>query len=385
MLETTFECYPQKKMRKGDKCWCLSGRRWQDCHMKREKLPPINIEETKQAEKHAQQHTQCLHPDAPHNCSGNTIQSHSVQKNTSLKAIAKKGHVLTMKTMTSGEISNKKHDDSILKIEKIGINKASTFPGFCNHHDTELFRPVETREWEHSRKNAFLLSLRAISIEYYKKKYILKFTEWHLNNCDRGDSFENQIMKQISLRSGYISFKYGYDDLCYFINIYHKIYKSQNFSKYRYVCIEFDKKCPVVSCGTLVPEYDFHGKFLQSIVEKNIEEVCINLYSLEKESLCIIGYIDGPSRIGKRFTESLLSIPHERIPNTIIQMVLSSFENTYFNEDWYNFLDTENKKNIYTFLENNADPSTETNPVYLVDCGWNIFDGKISNISKDNP
>lgn len=383
MIETTFECHPQPKMKKGDKCWCLSGYRWKDCHMNRAKLPKITLEDTHKAEVIARQNTQCLHPDAPHNCSGNTIRSHSVQKNASLKAIAKNNHVLSMGTMSWGEMEKKGDVKSIIKIKKLGINKASTFPGFCNHHDTELFKPVEKKGWKHSKRNAFLLSLRAISLEYFKKKSVISFIEWCLKNSDKGYCFEDQAAKQINFRSSYISFKYGCDDLYKCLNRYKEIYHSNDFSDYNYLCIEFDKKCPVVSCGAFAPEYDFFGVPLQSMTDLNIEEISINVYSLEESSLCIIGYLNGPAKVGKKFTESLLALPHQRIPDIILQLALSSFENTYFNEDWYNNLEKVDQKKLEIFLDNNAYPDIETDSTYLVDCGWHVFDGEISNIYEN--
>ncbi|WP_156473928.1 hypothetical protein [Acetobacter malorum] len=211
----------------------------------------------------------------------------------------------------------------------------------------------------------------------------MSFIEWCLKNSDKGYSFEDQAFKQITFRIGYISFKYGYDDLCKCLNRYHQIYHSNDFSNYNYLCVEFDKKCPVVSCGAFAPEYDFLGESLQSITDLNIEEISINIYSLEESSLCIMGYLDGPKKVGKKFTESLLTLPHQRIPDIILQLALSSFENTYFNEDWYNNLDKIEQEKSEIFLDNNAHPDIETHSTYLIDCGWHVFDGKISNIYKN--
>lgn len=52
----------------------------------------------------------------------------------------------------------------------IGVRQASTFTGFCCHHDTELFRPLETRPFITSKEQLFLLAYRAISKEVYAKR-----------------------------------------------------------------------------------------------------------------------------------------------------------------------------------------------------------------------
>jgi hypothetical protein len=51
-----------------------------------------------------------------------------------------------------------------------GINKATTFTGFCEYHDTLIFRPIETREYCISnQEHNFLFAYRAFAYEWYEK------------------------------------------------------------------------------------------------------------------------------------------------------------------------------------------------------------------------
>lgn len=74
----------------------------------------------------------CIYP----NCTSLSIKrSHSIAKSNSLKLIADEGHVLQPVLDVFG--SNFK-----LTMESIGINKASTFPGYCETHE-KLFQQYE--------------------------------------------------------------------------------------------------------------------------------------------------------------------------------------------------------------------------------------------------
>ncbi|WP_298262078.1 hypothetical protein [Bradyrhizobium sp.] len=53
-------------------------------------------------------------------------------------------------------------------LRRIGRNDASTFAGFCNQHDTELFRPLDTKALDAAdREQLFLLAYRGITCELH--------------------------------------------------------------------------------------------------------------------------------------------------------------------------------------------------------------------------
>jgi hypothetical protein len=87
----------------------------------------------KTRKKHLKPRT-CIYP----NCTSLSIKrSHSIAKSNSLKIIADQGHVLQPVLDEFG--SNLK-----LSMEPIGINNASTFPGYCETHE-KLFQQYENR------------------------------------------------------------------------------------------------------------------------------------------------------------------------------------------------------------------------------------------------
>ena len=75
----------------------------------------------------------CLHPAAPVGCT-KIGRAHTIQRATALKRIARDGHLYTTPldlphAMASGPKA----------MRLVGIEKASTFAGFCARHDDELF------------------------------------------------------------------------------------------------------------------------------------------------------------------------------------------------------------------------------------------------------
>lgn len=112
------------------------------------------------------------------NCNKKSIKkSHSIQKSGSLKIIAQNGHVLQPKfNIEKGEV----------ELIQVGVNNASTFPGYCLEHEN-LFCGFETSkefEWEEH-----------LALQIYRTV------------CREIVACENQISKIKALFDDYIKFR----------------------------------------------------------------------------------------------------------------------------------------------------------------------------------
>lgn len=101
----------------------------------------------------------CLWPTMQ--CPKDPIRAHSVGKSTSLVFIEEAGHVLEMRP----KIVN---DKPATQFVKIGRNEASTFTGFCNQHDTQLFLPIDTKPLKlDDPEQLFLIAYRSATRELH--------------------------------------------------------------------------------------------------------------------------------------------------------------------------------------------------------------------------
>ncbi|MER8809559.1 hypothetical protein [Mesorhizobium australicum] len=101
----------------------------------------------------------CLFPTI--NCPNDAIRAHSVQKATSLSLIEETGHVCEIKMKIDG-------DQPVCKFARVGRNEASTFTGLCNEHDTQLFRPIDTKPLKlGDPEQMFLVAYRSATRELH--------------------------------------------------------------------------------------------------------------------------------------------------------------------------------------------------------------------------
>lgn len=107
----------------------------------------------------------CLYPE----CNDDAIMSHSISKST-LKKIAYDNHLIFQKfdraEFTLEDFLNPKKIN--MKLEKISTKQASTFRGFCEKHDNNIFENIDNNE---------ITTLRDVCLQFYRtscKKYFLK-------------------------------------------------------------------------------------------------------------------------------------------------------------------------------------------------------------------
>lgn len=131
-------------------------------------------------------------------CSTKKCRCHTISKKASLDKIAVEGHVYAVSP----------NDDDFY--ERIGVNKATIFYGFCKSHDTELFSPVEnTAEALETENQFFVLSYRSLCMRLYKKQSAIRFIK------------KDSILIKPEIRSSFIeSTQVSINDLIYYKNIY---------------------------------------------------------------------------------------------------------------------------------------------------------------------
>jgi hypothetical protein len=289
----------------------------------------------------------CLHPNAPLECGEKIIKAHTVQKSAGIKAISEDGHVLSVKD----GILRQKKKDSIRPFTpaRVGLHRASTFQGFCDKHDAELFRPVEVCTWLPSKENAFLLSFRAVAYEAYSKLAEQRSNEIMREVLDRGIPFENQISVQQWLVGRSVGLELGVRDSGNWKRAYDKVFLDADYSRFHFAAIEFDPLLPVVACGGLHVQYDFFGTQLQKLGKQvsNYAHVTINITASDNCSVFVLGWAgeaDGPSA---ELVRSFLSIAEDRKADAVIRLCFEHLENTYLRESWWNELSSETRAKLF--------------------------------------
>ena len=262
----------KKKLGRNDPCWCGSGLKYKKCHMGREKQEPLNIWEVAREHRKLLSTRNCLAPDSIKvNCSGNIVKAHTVPRSGSLRQIACNGHVYSF----IPSLENLMKYQGRLQPELVGINKASTFTGFCSEHDNKIFSKVERQSFLGSLEQCFLLAYRALAREIFTKKALVSSSNIR-RQADRGKSIEQQYALQAKNLLMDTGASAGLRDIEYYKTMYDNVLLSGDFTSVCAYVIELDFSPPIMCSAGIFPEQDFEGNQLQDVANLEVRPHLLN-------------------------------------------------------------------------------------------------------------
>lgn len=322
---------PREEMGRDEPCWCLSGKRWAECHADRERQTRPNFFEQLTGLRDALAQGFCAHPDAASGVCGSIAWAHTIQRARGLQAIAEEQHVIAFNSgynrlpATGGRFEP----------ARLGINRASTFPGFCAVHDGELFRPVEGGGVLLNRETAFLLGLRAMALERFNKLSMLRSIDL-LRDMDKGRSFREQVAMQQYVQADLYAHQLAVADLDAAKAAFDAAFRARAFDGFHAYFIAFDEVLPVVACGAFYPEYDFAARRLQALDAVGpLEMVTYNLTVLDGRSVAVLGWPAAATRAAPAFAASTAGLAQELKANAAIRLAFEHFENTFVRPSWW--------------------------------------------------
>lgn len=322
-----------EKLGRNEECWCGSGKKFKKCHLGRESAEahkPWDVSATHR--KHFSKKL-CSAPDAFHQqCSGSIVSAHTVPRSGSLNQIADDGHVLAFIPTLEGLI---KHN-GVLKPEKVGVRRASTFSGFCSTHDDGFFAPVEKDQFVGSQEQCFLLAYRAYAREIYTKRAAAEQTELY-KEMDRGRTPDQQVeIQAFALLHGA-----GIDAALRDIRIhkprFDKCLTSEDYYSVRSYIIELEEAPPVMCSGTYAPNVDFWGRQLQDLADLALvpELMSVTSFYGGDKGQIVFTWMAEDDRCCTALIRSLEQIKDDDLSSTLVAYFFDHFENVFASPSWW--------------------------------------------------
>lgn len=197
----------------------------------------------------------CFHPDKG-KCKKPIKNAHALQNNGVLSILAEDSNAMVT------DLFNTVNDGYVIK--KVTKNKATTFYGFCEYHDSNLFKDIETIPYSKNIKQNFLYAYRCCSQEYHKTVRRLK-------------SIQNSIKENVSLLlvdsivESYIYAVLSRDDVEENMNLFYEALLNNKFDTLKSHVFEFNECYDFAVTANFNPTYDLSGQEINNIysTEKN--------------------------------------------------------------------------------------------------------------------
>lgn len=316
----------------------------------------------------------CLHPEAPVGCSKRVISAHTVQRSILERYIAVDGHVMRFEVEPMAD----PFLGMLIEPRRKGINQATTFFGFCQRHDSELFRPLEATEFAFQPEQIALLGYRAICRDSYGKDAGIAASDeanfYVAINPDIGGFPEKNYAYRIQRRAMLNARK----NFSRARAVFGEMITKRDFADLRFFGLQFDSAPVYLASCMILPEWDFNGRILQDL--SGLDDyflICFSAWAANGFSAIIFCWHISADHICRPFIESMREARPRRIANRILSMAFEYSENVVFRSDWWQTMPQRYRRLLANRVMSGVDDDTR-NTRSLLDDGLRALKGTVA-------
>jgi len=288
-------------------------------------------------------------------CSRKIIASHTISRSAALNRIARNGHVYAI----SAEFSQlNKTGGRFIPVLK-GINRTSTFNGFCSDHDDGIFKPIDALEPKTDSEFCCRLAYRAVSKELYLKRQMQRTPEQiALLQCGR--SIEQQIFigeYQADMNAGMLA---AVRDLEAYQASLERAISSEGAGGWSHLVVKVQGVTPIATSSLFQPEENLFREKLQDLgdIETPTQAVVFSVLPLAGRGVFVLSF-KHDEHYAASFVESLLSLSNEKIVSYLIGVAFERCENLAISPDWWDALSGSTRDDLLAAMNRGISPFGE--------------------------
>lgn len=296
---------------KNRQCFCGSGKKFKSCCMSKinskKKLVaddflnnPNRINHILFEKLKATDYMICFYPEKE-KCKKPIKNAHTLQNNGILSLISENGHVRIH------DLLNKVRQGTSTK--EVSKNDATTFYGFCEYHDSVVFKEIELLPYTASIKQNFLHAYRTCAQEYHKKNRMLKV----IQNCFKE---KPSIINIPSFIESYENMELSFKDVGKYMNIFNESFKDNNFDILESYVYKFDERYDFAVTTMFNPTFGINGELLNDIYSKDeerLKSIFISVLPTQTNSFLIISYLKEDCEHFKEYLKQIKELTDEEL------------------------------------------------------------------------
>jgi len=341
------------KFRRNDPCWCGSGEKYKNCHLRRSDESPLPFEAIASQARSAAAFRTCLHPGAGSQTCGKVISAHTLQRSRVLSAIAdRENHVLTF-------YPPEPKPDGGLNLHRRGWRQSSTFTAFCNKHDTQAFAPLEAVPFTGTQEQIFLIAYRAICWELHQKRRATLASPAVRRLIDRGQPEFVQQRIQSVLGVQEAGFSKGLSELSELKEKMDAALVSGDYAGFDTLELTLEGQLGIASTGAITPNQTISGKHIQTLHDdsKPMQWLAFGVDIRDNRPVFLF-FWHKQHEATRTYVEEILALDPKARATFLTQFVFAHCENTYFSNTWWNALSNAEQRHLELLMAN-------SNPYYF--------------------
>jgi hypothetical protein len=323
-----------------EQCWCGSGRKYKNCHRIRAEQKQLSLGQLLDEQQRVfWKNRGCMHPRASASaCQGPVIDSHTIQRKGPLeKIISANNHVSHLESSPSEQF----------EVKEVGWKKASTFPGYCGKHDSQIFAQLERTSFSGSNEQCVLQAYRNTCNELYKKRALIESLEFQRNLIDRGCDIDVQISRQLSFSQNILGQTKSMQELELLWRKFEDAVTDKMYDRFSSRCYFFEGDLCIASSGTLHAEFDFKGNRYADMWDlgESAEILSHSIMATDRGGAIVFTWLTD-ERIPQSIVSSFDDIGDEDKADVFAQYCFLNSENTYFSRKWWDALDSSLREQL---------------------------------------
>lgn len=286
-------------------------------------------------------------------CTGTIKQAHSLQRNGKLSLI--EADVNGQNVLYSAISFESSPQQFVAKLKPIGKAVASTFYGFCDHHDTSLFSPIENFAYFDSNEHNFLHSYRSFAHSWHRKNEELKL--YSGNSWIGFDVIPKEYSDQMleGVRSALQDLNPLKTQLDEFI-------EAKDYSALEYFVFEYQACIPLGVSSIISVFSTFKNQTIIDILnyrtEENWSSLIITVFPEQDKTVCILAAF--PNDTGAMlFLDELDTLSDFELGHCVTSLMLGYAENMFFSPLIWNKLTSKEQSRLILELNQSASNASQ--------------------------
>lgn len=314
---------------RNDPCPCGSGRKYKRCclPLQGDHLDPEDAQRLQSLKKLLKRADsgRCMYPTVAGECGAPSIRSHSVARAAHLSRIAVDGHVRGYRPDLF---------KPLFTAERIGIQAASTFPGFCSNHDDLLFQPIDRPDLVVDARTATLLGYRAFTRELHSKRAAL--------------STLREMGVPMQFDSPHELHELGGRDMESEKPIWDALILGQpSHRDLRHAVLRTATVPEIVGSVYICPGVDFLGAPLQDVTsEAPADYISASIIPQGDQGAVVFAWLASHQQVGERLIESLAAMKPDSRGDAIVRFFFANAENLYWSPAWWDTLGDADRRQV---------------------------------------
>jgi hypothetical protein len=269
-------------------------------------------------------------------CKGVIKQAHSIQRNGRLSIIeAEVDGNNCIYTFTSHKSTSENWLDDLVPI---GKKEASTFFGFCDYHDTNLFSPIENFPFDKSSKHLFLHSYRSFAHSYHRKQ-----EEYKIYNNPESEFVKALPKHWVELMK--VGVEMGVNDAKHYKHQIDIALENEQYDFFKYLVYEKEGLYPFAVSSQISPRVTYKSKPMNNHLGPNEPwSQPILTFLPDKTTTFVILAVFPDDKNGEILLDELSELKTVELEKAITSLIIANCENTFFSPKVWNKLNKKQKR-----------------------------------------